>query len=298
MTTLEFYKQVMALINAVDDGIIDITDADYKALAVNFINIRQSALAKYGDLYKEHNITKTKFFPLYSTYKLLEHSDEDIIITAEQKANSYYFEVNGTGTVYIEESQDNVNWQEIEHIDFVTTSSTAYKDNITYTSGYNYMRLRFTGEYFYTITNIALYKEKFVTVPEYRPYVKYEMPLDFQSIDQIIEETADGNYINSSSYKWENGKNLYINNQFNGNIRIIYKPTPTKVTAIDSENLIQISDTVANTALAYGVASDILVNEDIGIANYFEQKYQECLFEAKRPKKATFQEINDVYGGI
>lgn len=296
MTTLDLYKQVMALINSVENGNIDITDADYKALTVQYINIRQSALSRYSDIYKTYNVTKKQIYPAYSTMEVIEHNDEEIIITSNLPVKSYYFEVNGTGTAYIEESSDQINWTEVEQIDFITTSNTAYKKNINYTNNNTYVRIRYTGDYYYTITNIALYKEKFVTVPDYGPYTKYEMPNDFQSIDQIIK--TDKNYKVSTDYYWENGKSLYLSNNFTGNMKIIYMPIPTKVTAIDENNILSVSDKIANTALVYGVASDLLIDEDIGRANYFEQKYQESLIEARRPKMSTYVEIEDVYGGI
>ena len=296
MTTLELYKQVMALINSVEDGAIDVTDADYKALAVQYINIRLAALSRYNDVYKTHNISRKSITPAYSTLDVIEHNEEEVIISSKLPVKSYYFEVNGTGTAYIEESPDNINWTEVEQIDFVTTSNTAYKKNIAFTEGNTYARIRFAGTYYYTITNIALYKEKFVTVPDFGAYIKYEMPSDFQSVDQVVK--TDSDYKVSTGYYWENRNTLYIKNTFTGNLRIVYKPIPTKVTAIDNENILDVSDKIANTALTYGVASDILVDEDIGRANYFEQKYQESLIEARRAKMSTYVEVDDVYGGI
>ena len=57
------------------------------------------------------------------------------------------------------------------------------------------------------------------------------------------------------------------------------------------EQILDLDDAVAQTALPYGLAAHLLVGEDDQMASFFLQRYSELLREIGRKKTAVWEEI-------
>jgi hypothetical protein len=277
-----------------DNGSISESDTkSYKVKSPSILTMGQNELIKEGDLFKTHEISCSPIPNLLGEqFKITEHLENDLIFQAIG-AKAYYFEVDGEATIYIEELDGTV--LDTINVDNTVRSFTAYKGAINTSDD---IRLRFTGDYYYRVTNVALYPYKFQVdrIPDYRPWVKKVMPNDFKRVDQIVKEYPQSQYVKESDYKWEGRKDLYTSYDFNGTIRVVYRPVPTKITDL-SQNL-EIDDVTATTLLPYFLATHLMLEEKDDLAGYFNDRYEQLKYDFKKKPPATEEPIIDVYGGI
>ena len=132
-------------------------------------------------------------------------------------------------------------------------------------------------------------------VPEYAAWVKYDMPADFNAIDEVVEEYPTRQYKESPNFKMENYKNYYYSFYFDGLIRIIYKPVPIAITALT--DALQIDDVLAQ-AIVYDVGAKIGFYENKDVVNYCEQRRLEAKMEASKDQPAAEEAIGNVYLGV
>lgn len=273
------------------------TTAVYKARTPGILNIFQAENLNNGDLYKTFEISNTPILNILGAttgFDIKEFTGEDLVFECNSLAKSYYFEVDGPGTIYIEDFT--TQWNILATITATdsVTSFTPYKGIVTPTFGAIRSRIRASGTYYYRIVNRALFANNFQTdrVPIYRPWVKHQMPDDFKSVDTIIDEYPDRQYMKESSSKWEGKRDLFVNYYYTGNIRIIYKPVPIMITSL-TESL-EIDDVTVMSA-AYFVAAHLLLEENPASASFFNGRYMElkALSSVKAP--ASITEIVDVY---
>lgn len=293
MTAQEIFNKVRVLMDEwTDDGSLlpDDEVADLQTKSIILIDMAQKELYDDGNLYKSYEFTQRSHTNLLGGFQLEEFDGDDYETDGVEGAKAYYFQVDGEGTVYIEEYDGG--WVTLEEIVVPSTveSFTTYSGLI---STSNKVRIRFSGTYYYSIRNICLYDKPFKNVPEYARWVKYEMPTDFRRIDEIIMEPMGG-YYEDPGYKWEGLKNLFVDYYFNGNIRVKYKPVPTEITTIDDE--LEVDDITAE-AISYYVAARLAPFENKSLVNFFEDKYNTLIYTIKKPTPSVMQPILNVYGG-
>lgn len=59
-----------------------------------------------------------------------------------------------------------------------------------------------------------------------------------------------------------------------------------------------IDDAIAQTVLPYGLASQLLLEENPAAASFFQQRFEELLMRLSPCVPQNFADIEDVYGGI
>lgn len=300
-----FLKSRALLDEYSDDGVL-IPEAeviDMQKKSVLLADLAQKELHKIGKLYNTFefaNKPAPNLMGLFSNFDIVDfigapqyYPNESGVVGAK----AYYFEADGEGTVKIEESQSGV-WTTLITVSIpnTVTSLTAYKGLITPLSSANNIRLTFDGVTHYRHCNRCLFSYPFALskIPNYRPWVKISMPSNFQSRDQIIEETATRQYTQSVAYRWEGWKDLYINYYFEGNVRVVYKPVPTPLTDID--DILEIDDITAQ-GVVYYIAARLAPFENKELVNFFEGKFGELKLENTRTQPATEEQIVDVYSG-
>lgn len=269
--------------------------ADLQASAIRFIDLAQKELYKTGNLYKKYEFTQKNPDNLLgkNAFEIHEFVGEDYY-TSEVVARSYYFEADDEGTCVIEELNSGT-W--VTNTTLTLSSNTkmnAYKGLITPLTVGNKMRLKFTGTTYYKFQNIALFSEPFKAsrIPSFKSFVPYSMPSDFRLVDFVVEEYPIGNYVKSSSYKWEGFNEILIDYFYEGTIRVLYKYVPTTITS--ANDVLEVDD-IAALAIVYYVAAKIAPHEMAELTSFFEQKYNELKGEAYMPKPSVEQEIIDIY---
>jgi len=274
------------------------TREEYEQKSLRMVTSLQNELMKDGDLYSTYEISRTTILPLVSNTNVFEHNTEDITVESSEIARAYYFEINSPATVYIEDYNGVWNTLETIIVPSTVTSYTAYKGLTTPSVGASKTRIRFSGTTYYNYQNYALYKQSFASadrIPDFRPWVKYEMPDDFKSVERIIKEYFPAQYVRDADYKWEGRKDLYLCYEFTGNVRVIYKPVPLTITA--NTDTLQIDDITATTVLPNGLAAVILSSENPDLANYFQSRYDELKGELTQKPPVAENTVDNVYGG-
>jgi hypothetical protein len=298
-TVQQVFDLAMDLINKrLSNGQIAPNTAQYKARTPGILTLWQSENMKSGDMYRNYEISNkpiASMFGNFSGFDYLEYVGQEIIKEANGSVKAYYFEVDGECTVYIEDF--NGTWNTLATITVPSSVNDfeAYKGVVTPSTNATKSRIRFTGAYRYLITNYAMFSIPVAPnkVPDYRPWIKKEMPSDFKSLDSIIEEYPQRQYAKSNNYKWEGRKDLYINYYYEGSIRVVYKPVPMQITSM--EQTLEI-DEISSMSGAYFLATHLLLVEDPDSSNFFSQRYSEMKLENNVKQPATIQQIIDVYG--
>lgn len=277
-----------------DSGSLSSDDTvSYSVKAPGLLNILQNELIKVGEVYSTYDIDNFPKYPMLGSFNYHEHDDTSIEHEVSGAVKSYYFEVNGPATVYIEDYTTSWNTLATVTVPVTVSNYTAYSGSVTGTANATKSRIRFSGSYYYNYTNFALYSQNFYSVPVYRPWVEKEMPSDFKSVDQIVKEYEYQRYERDGIFKWEGKNKLFVSHGFKGSIRITYVPILTEITALT--DTLQLDDTTCEQVLPYGLAALLLVHENPDIANYMSQRFDELKFIAQKKSPSAFHEIEDVY---
>jgi hypothetical protein len=277
------------------------TVADLEAKGIRLVDMAQKELYNIGNIYNKFEITQKNPINMFGNFanfdvKEFKGTDQLLPLTSGYAARSYYFEADDTGSCIIEELQAGT-WQTLTTIPLVaSTSMVVYKGQFTPTTIGNLIRFRFTGTTYYKYQNVALFSEPFKLdrIPNYRPWIKYDMPGDFRMTDAVIEEFPERQYQRSSNYKWEGFKELWVNYYYIGTIRVIYKPIPTTITS--KTDVLQVDDVTVN-AITYYVGAKLAAHDYPELTNFFEQKYNEIILKSVIRNPSSEETIVDVYGG-
>lgn len=298
-TVEQIFSSCMDIMNKKTvSGTIDSNgSAFYRARALGILNMWSNEISKNGDLYKTFEVGNKPSIPLggqFSGFDYLEYIGTEIIKEYTGSAKNYYFEVDGESTVYIEDFNGTWNTLATITVPNTVTSFTAYKSTVTPSSGATKSRIRFGGAYRYLITNYALFSIPFAPtkIPSYRPWVKHELPSDFKSMDQIIDEFPSRQYTKDSTFKWEQRKDLYINYYYEGNVRVVYKSVPVQITAFTQTLEI---DEITSMSGVYFLSAHLLLQENTTEADFFLQRYNELKLESNVKQPTTSTDIIDVY---
>jgi hypothetical protein len=74
------------------------------------------------------------------------------------------------------------------------------------------------------------------------------------------------------------------------------RPIAQPVESLDS--VVCLDDSIAKTVLPYGLAAELIKNDDPALGNYFLQRYQEQLARHARTLPAAWDTVEDFYGGL
>lgn len=201
---------------------------------------------------------------------------------------SYYFETCGEGYAIIEMKAGN-DWVQIGEVNFSSTvgfiAHRGFIKNVDeFVSGA--VRLRFEGEYLYTVQNVAMYKhllrpsEK--DIPAYEPYTRYDISVltgDFLSLacPPVIYEGAESRYLDRY-YDVENGRVILLPYDRPGIYKVVYNRKPRAVT---EDELFGEKDTVIDldeelcALLPMLIASYVWADDEPQKAEYYLTLYRE-----------------------
>lgn len=131
-----------------------------------------------------------------------------------------------------------------------------------------------------------LYKTLDITASGTSGYVQVVLPVDYLSIYQILDN--DLNLYDG--YKIV-GNDLYVPFNFNG--KLVYKYIPATITKLD-DNLV-FDNMICTTVLANGLATQLLLNDNTNLADYFNQRYEELKRTIKTKQPSAITKRKDLY---
>lgn len=275
---------------------VDSEVADEQAKFIRFADMAQNELFSVGCLYNTYEFAHKPYTNLLgnlSNFDIVDHvgTDKYYPESGVAGAKAYYFEVDGSATVTIEELRGG-SWVTIATPVISASSMTAYKGTLSPQSDTNLIRIKFAGNTHYRHRNRCLFSYPFSSVPDYKPWFKKTMPANFRILDAVVEEESNGEYHKSTNYRLEGLKDLYIDYSCEANFKVIYKPIPTQITAINSN--LEIDDITAQ-AITYYCASRLAVFTNKELVQFYEDKYNELKAEMKFKKPTQTETIVDVY---
>ena len=303
VTVSQLFEKVRAIldelsVNGVEIPAKDVADIQKKAIL--FFDSAQKRLFKIGNFYKtiEINNTETPNLIGGKPFDIIDFEGETEYYPNEHgvaNVQGYHLQVDGDCTIEIQEKQAGVWTSLVTENPSGLTEFATYKGILTVLSTTNPVRMKLSGTTHFRHTNRALFKYKYAVtkVPDYEPWIEYTLPDDFRMNDYVIELPSDQQYINSATYKMEGFKKFFYAYNFNGVIRITYKPVPTTITSID--DVVEIDDITAEI-MVYDCAAMIAPYENIDIINFVESRGMEMkadlTFEGPEPAYI----LPDLYG--
>jgi len=284
MTTVQdiIYDARALLDEYTEEGIIisPAEVADIEAKLIRFISKGQRELYSIGRNFKEFSFTNKPITPvggLFSGFDLKVCTGEgDIKYFPDEEGTdegkSFYIEANETHLVELQEYEVG-SWQTITPYNGVgLVGMTPYKANVTVTTPGNKVRLKLSSNTYFEYINTAFFPYKFVTVPDYRPWVHVTLPDDFRKLDSVVKEFPTRQHTEASDYKWEEPNIFIYNYYYEGSYKIIYKPIPAVITS--KTDVLEIDDITAE-ALAFYSASWVAPFESQAMTNPLFQKFSE-----------------------
>jgi len=267
------------------------TTKDLELRAIKFISKGQREMYYQGNYFEKFSyISKPHENELADNFDIKEFKGEDYA-TEEANGQAYHFKVDNDATVKLQELIGDT-WTDLQTISATSVNGwTTYKGTFTTSRK---VRLLFTGTYYYRYTNMAIWDIPFNTddVPDYDAWVKVDMPDDFMNLNNIVEESGQ-QYVNQGDRKFEGQKELYVSYDFDGEIRITYKPVPPVVTSLDDTLVL---DDVHSEVLAYYAAAKLAPFEQPELTSYFEDLFKEGMIRHNKPVQRGFSKNEDVYG--
>ena len=298
MTLGDAEKKALVLIDSYSNqgSLIEDSDSnqqDYLLKMPFLFDTVQKQVAQVKKIIKAYKISHDKpanilQSPLYQ-FDLVQRKQGTDLTYQAVGALAYYFEVDDTATVYIEECADPVSgvWTVLSTISNTTNPGqfTAYKGFIQAQDATDEIRIRFSGDYAYNARNIALYDYAFSSsdrIPAYQRYVLYTMPSDFFQLNKVVLKGQRDNgqsYQYTEDFYWEQ-RNIIAINWFNvGEYSVEYAAFPEDITK-DTLTTYELENTPdAQECYPFFVASQLLQNEQgkRNVANSLFAIYQGML---------------------
>ena len=281
MTVADLYRSVAQL------GFEDSLEyEDGFVFAANRAILEVNALRPVSSsFYINHRPIKNEL--LRPTFEPALKEDELIFECADVKA--YYFECDGSGAMYIELFDERTRtWQPIE---WKTLSSSGafkpYKGFIKKEGDFvpGRIRLRFTGEYLYSVKSVAMYKHILGKdeddIPAFEAFTEYdvtEMVSDFMSLKNPPIAFDDEYRHLNREYRVENGRIILLPYDGAGHYRVIYNRRPKDIKHENSlsEDLTVIDlDEELCALLPILVAAYIWMDDEPEKAQYYLSLYQQ-----------------------
>jgi hypothetical protein len=288
MRVSELYKQVAQL--GFEDSLEDENRFYYAAnRALLQVSTIRPAISAYVINHKPmENLIKE------NTFSPIERS-EDLIFEATD-AKAYYFEVDGTGSLYIE-AQDAASgeWVIIGAQEFTSNRRfIPYKGFIkkdgSFTTGS--VRLRFVGDYLYSVKNVAMYRHVYSNsvedIPAYEPYTRYDISSlvpDFLSLNSPPISEDDNYERLNQGYDVEGGKVILLPYSTEGCFKVLYRRKPTEIendgNASEDNAIIDLDEELCSI-LPILIASYVWVEDEPGMAEYYLTLYRERAMDIER----------------
>lgn len=264
---LNQYSNSGNLIPSTDGNTLDFT-LRMPAL-FDFTQKEIATTAKY--IHKSKHITQNPIPNLLpnadNEFDVRQYQVVDITDAEAQGAQSYYFEVDGIATVYIEEETAPDTWTQLTVINNTTQGQfTAYSGFTGVSNVANNVRLRFSGLYPYNYRNRALYAFIFPTVADIPPYTKfinYTMNADFFKLQRVEIQDNDDPFPQTVPWYWVGRNALAVSRYFIGYIDIFYYAYPATIDDTVADSYPFEIDEEACQAMPFYVASQLLIDDPI-----------------------------------
>ena len=225
---------------------------------------------------------------------------EDITYEAEG-AKAYYFEADGNGVLYLEEYiTDTGEWRIFGEIPlqskqiFVPYRGFIKKQG-AFVSGR--IRLRFAGEYLYSVKNVTLYQYLYggevADIPAYEAYTRYDVKKlvsDFMALCSPPIREEEENTLLNQNYEQEGDSIILLPYDKRGVYKVLYEHRPTAIentgaTTEDTQEL-DLDDELCSL-MPILVAAYVWIEDEPEKSEYYMSLYRERVQEIVLSHKDT-----------
>ncbi len=289
MRVNELYGQVAGLgfEKALEDSDIFYQAANRALLQVNSIRPKVSAYAINHKPMK--NLLISGFEPVERYH--------DITFEAEG-ARAYYFESDGTGVCYVERLSASGSWDVIGDVPFSSGGgfvpySGFIKDGGEFVSGR--VRLRFSGEYLYSVRCVALYEhirsDVAEDIPAFEPYSKYDisaLAADFLTLEDEPLVADEESIKVPSDYNIEGERVVLLPRSAPGCYKVLYRRRPREIEnvgeASQDEAVIDLDEELC-ALMVLNIAAYLWADDEPEKAEYYLSLYRERAAEIRATDK-------------
>lgn len=306
MTLGECKEAVLKLINqySIAGGVVPMAynnQADYVARIVPLINDAQMEIAKTVRRIPAQMVITQAAIPnlLRAGDGMIVHGNVDRALPqTAAPARSYYFEVDGPATVYVEEYRSG-EWLITDERVITPTEKGFVAVRGIAGSGENPLRFRLSGATPYLFKNGAFYEYAFADeaqVPAFGEYVEYELPEDYYQLNGRGIPHFNGGFVMGHDFRWRGDKTLMLRRELVGEFIVEYFRFPVRLKESDPDSTYLDNAPDTHDAIPYLVGSMLTAQDNQALSsrlyNIFETRIS-------RMNEATFSEnheIEDVYG--
>lgn len=234
-----------------------------------------------------NSVKESTFAPIERTENLTFEADG---------VKSYYFEADGNGVLYVEklDSEDNT-WSIVEQRQLASSGAFVkyrglIKEGNSFITGR--VRLRLSGEYLYSVRNVALYKHllsaNVADIPDYEAFTRYDIRsavTDFLALccPPIMEGTD--NVILNQDYQMEGDSIILLPYNKKGVFKVLYERLPNSI--VDTGNVSEDTavidlDNELCTLLPILIAAYVWIDDEPSKSEYYMNLYRERAAEVER----------------
>ena len=266
-------------------------DDDIKLKLNNIFNIAQIEACQIQKIRKEysivHNVPRNEISESVAPDTIITHNKDDVIFKA--KGGAYHFQVNNIARIVISQ-------QGMTNIVLDNTSKEGFTTYKGFTTGTGEITLRFTGNSFYSIRNVAIWDIKFASyddIPNYERYIAYDLPVDFYQLGRVETKGID-----FANYRLVN-KKIVISAYEVGEYLVKYNAYPKMIDQDTDDETYEFDvDLSVAMCLPYYVAGDVLKSDASSDYTSFEAKYYNKLDLVRGNVQAGTIEINQIIGDL
>ncbi len=232
-----------------------------------------------------------------NTFEPVEKDGE--LIFEVEGGKSYYFEADGNGAAYLEKlNQGTGQWSIIGGIALSSDGAfKAYrgfvKDGNLFVEGV--VRLRFTGEYFYSVRNVAFYSQllsaSVADIPAYEAYIRYDiskLAADFMELCCPPIKEGTPNAILNQNYEIEGVSTILIPRENKGLFRVLYIRRPQEIIntgdSLNDNTAIDLDDELS-ALVPLLVAAYVWIDDEPSRTEYYMNLYRERVAEIEYKNK-------------
>lgn len=271
-------------------------NADYRKKFDEFLDTAQKYIA---NIIKIPAVTTVTQNPIPTLEGLFKGFDIEQILPGKPKVytftgcKSMYFEVDNICDIEIR--VNGVLTQTINNT--LKRVFTAYKVH-TGANSTDSVQITFTSIYPFNKRNSGFYAYAFPTdadIPEYVPYLSYDMPDDFLEFDSIIIKTDPRVYGSYVAHKWENNKKIILNYYDKGSFDIHYYKYPATITSDAPDNTVLEIEDKAFEVVALQCAVMATAADNPSLSSWIRSIYVEKIQNISQKEQPVMNNVQTVF---
>lgn len=301
-TKLDAQNYLLNLIDEATKKGVDIApskNADYRAKFSHFLDTAQKYIAGIIKIPAVFTVTQNALSNMEGLFKGF---DIEQVLPDKPKVytftgcKSLYFEVDNVCDVVIK-----VNGVTLETIsNTVKRQFTAYK-RLTGATSTDTVEVTFTSLYPFNKRNTGFYAYAFpleADIPEYVPYLSYDMPSDFLEFDSIIIKSDPRIYASYIAHKWENNKKIILNYYDKGSFDIHYYKYPATIASDAADNTVLDIEDKAFEVVALQCAIMATAADNPSLSSWIRSIYVEKIQNISQKELPIQNGIQTVYSMV